>query len=75
MCAVGLTVLRVGGNARTYLLLFAPLVAHLSVVACAKDDGKREPDSGAAGSAGTDGSAGTAGSAGDVGNRMFCDDP
>ncbi len=51
----------------TYLLLLAPVVAHLAMTACAKDDGKREPDSGAAGSAGTNGSAGTAGSAGDAG--------
>ena len=50
----------------TYLLLLPPVIAHLAVVACAKDDGKRDPDSGAAGSVGTDGSAGTAGSAEDA---------
>ncbi len=47
----------------TYLLFFAPVIAHLSASACAKDDGERKPDSGAAGSAGMDGSAGSAGDA------------
>lgn len=46
-----------------YLLLIAPLVAHLAMTACAEDKGKRAPDSGVAGSAGMDGSAGSAGDA------------
>ncbi len=48
----------------TYLLLLFPVVAHISATACAKDEGERKPDSGAAGSAGMDGSAGSAGDAG-----------
>ncbi len=47
----------------TYLLVLVPMVAHIAATACAKDDGERKPDSGAAGSAGMDGSAGSAGDA------------
>ncbi len=47
----------------TYLLLLVPALAHLATSACAKDEGQRTPDSGAAGSAGMDGSAGSAGDA------------
>lgn len=40
-----------------HLLLLAPLAAHLAFTACAKDDGKREPDASADGSAGSAGDA------------------